>query len=171
MLKGYIRDTVQTKFTQQVVPTRAGRKQRKVKKYYNRQNALIDAYLGSGEEEQFEIDDALKNGGKVKFAVNASFLCNFGLFIIQMYAAVSTGSLSLFATAADAFMDLVSSIIMLITSRLAAKPNIHKFPVVCQSERTRQTLSLTIAGSQKSRDCRDHSLLCFDDYCLGTVDH
>lgn len=104
MLKGYIRDTVQTKFTQQVVPTRAGRKQRKVKKYYNRQNALIDAYLGSGEEEQFEIDDALKNGGKVKFAVNASFLCNFGLFIIQMYAAVSTGSLSLFATAADAFV-------------------------------------------------------------------
>ena len=67
-------------------------------------------------------------------------------------------------------MDLVSSIIMLITSRLAAKPNIHKFPVVCQSERTRQTLSLTIAGSQKSRDCRDHSLLCFDDYCLSTVD-
>ncbi|KAH7305696.1 cation diffusion facilitator 1 [Rhexocercosporidium sp. MPI-PUGE-AT-0058] len=129
MLKGYIRDTVQTKFTQQVVPTRACRKQRKVKKYYNRQNALIDAYLGSGEEEQFEIDDALKNGGKVKFAVNASFVCNFCLFIIQMYAAVSTGSLSLFATAADAFMDLVSSIIMLITSRLAAKPNVQKFPV------------------------------------------
>lgn len=104
MLKGYIRDTVQTKFTQQVVPTRAGRKQRKVKKYYNRQNALIDAYLGSGEEEQFEIDDAIKNGGKVKFAVNASFVCNFCLFIIQMYAAISTGSLSLFATAADAFV-------------------------------------------------------------------
>ena len=104
MLKAYIRDTVQTKFTQQVVPTRAGRKQKKIKKYYNRQNALIDAYLGSGEEEQFEIDDALKNGGKVKFAINASFICNFCLFIIQMYAAVSTGSLSLFATAADAFV-------------------------------------------------------------------
>lgn len=27
-------------------------------------------------------------------------------------------------------MDLVSSIVMLITSRLAAKPNIRKFPVV-----------------------------------------
>lgn len=110
LLRGYIRDTVQNKSTQQVIPTRAGRKQKKIKKYYNRQNALIDAYLGSGEEEQFEINDTLKNGGKVKFAVNASFVCNFFLFIIQMYAAVSTGSLSLFATAADAFVSRSSPI-------------------------------------------------------------
>jgi hypothetical protein len=34
---------------------------------------------------------------------------NFFLFVIQLYAAVTTGSLALFATAADAFMDLVSS--------------------------------------------------------------
>lgn len=27
-------------------------------------------------------------------------------------------------------MDLVSSIVMLVTSRLAAKPNVRKFPVV-----------------------------------------
>ncbi|CZT52580.1 related to Metal tolerance protein 7 [Rhynchosporium secalis] len=128
-LKGYVQQPSETKFSQRVLPTRAGRKQRKVKKYYNRQIALIDAYLGSSEEEQSEIDDVKKNGGKVKFAVNASFICNFFLFIIQMYAAVSTGSLSLFATAADAFMDLVSSFIMLITSRLAAKPNVEKFPV------------------------------------------
>jgi len=71
---------------------------------YNRQNALIDAYLGSTDEESLEIEDNLQNGGKVKFAVNASFVCNFFLFVIQTYAAVSTGSLALFATAADAFV-------------------------------------------------------------------
>ena len=46
-----------------------------------------------------------------------------------MYAAISTGSLSLFATAADAFMDLVSSCVMLVTSRLAARPSVYKYPV------------------------------------------
>lgn len=80
------------------------RQQRKVKKYYNRQNALIDAYLSSADEEANEVQDMLKNGGKVRFAVNASFVCNFCLFVIQLYAAISTGSLSLFATAADAFV-------------------------------------------------------------------
>jgi len=84
------------------------RKHKKIKKYYNRQNALIDAYLSSADEEALEIEDNLKNGGKVRFAVNASFVCNFCLFVIQLYAAVSTGSLALFATAADAFVGLRS---------------------------------------------------------------
>lgn len=73
--------------------------------------------------------DTLENGPKVKFAVNASFVVNFFLFVIQMYAAISTGSLSLFATAADAFMDLVSSCVMLVTSRMAARPSVYKYPV------------------------------------------
>lgn len=77
---------------------------KKIQSYYNRQNALIDAYLGSNDEEAAEAEDTLQNGGKVKFAVNASFTVNFCLFIIQVYAAVSTGSLALFATAADAFV-------------------------------------------------------------------
>ncbi|KAK3956743.1 putative cation efflux family protein [Pseudoneurospora amorphoporcata] len=36
--------------------------------------------------------------------------------------------LALFATAADAFMDLVSSFVMLITSRFATRPSIYKYP-------------------------------------------
>ncbi|ORY17923.1 cation efflux family-domain-containing protein [Clohesyomyces aquaticus] len=100
-----------------------------MKKFYNRQNALIDQFLQSGDEERLAALDTLEFGPKVKFAVNASFLVNFFLFVIQMYAAISTGSLSLFATAADAFMDLVSSCVMLVTSRLAARPSIYKYPV------------------------------------------
>lgn len=82
-------------------------KTKKIKKYYNRQNALIDSYLGSADEEALEHEDALKNGGKVKFAIYGSSTVNFFLFIIQMYAAVSTGSLSLFGTAADAFVSTI----------------------------------------------------------------
>jgi hypothetical protein len=104
-------------------------KPRHMKKFYNRQNALIDQFLQSGDEERLAALDTIENGPKVKFAVNASFTVNFCLFVIQMYAAVSTGSLSLFATAADAFMDLVSSVVMLVTSRLAKKPSVYKYPV------------------------------------------
>ncbi|PGH18107.1 hypothetical protein AJ79_00735 [Helicocarpus griseus UAMH5409] len=101
----------------------------KIHIYYTRQNALIDQFLQSGDEERLACLDFEKNGGKVRWAVNGSFGVNLCLFIIQMFAAISTGSLSLFATAADAFMDLVSSIVMIITSRMAARPKPQKYPV------------------------------------------
>ncbi|KAL0469510.1 hypothetical protein QR685DRAFT_554337 [Neurospora intermedia] len=102
---------------------------RKLKKYYSRQNKLIDQFLGTEDEERNTLEEDARYKPKIEFAVNASFVVNFCLFVIQMYAAISTGSLSLFATAADAFMDLVSSFVMLITSRLAARPSIYKYPV------------------------------------------
>ncbi|KAI9044145.1 cation diffusion facilitator family transporter [Aspergillus affinis] len=97
--------------------------------FYRQQNEMIDGFLGSADEERLKAEDTAENGGKVKLAVRASFVVNFCLFVIQLYAAISTGSLSLFATAADAFMDLVSSIVMLITSRMSSRPKPYKYPV------------------------------------------
>ncbi|TVY91128.1 Metal tolerance protein [Lachnellula willkommii] len=111
-----------------ILHPRKTRHVKKFKKYYNRQNALIDAYLEANDEEATEIQDQIDNGWKVKLAVYGSFSVNAFLFVIQIYAAVSTGSLSLFGTAADAFMDLVSSTVMVITSRIAAKPH-QGYPV------------------------------------------
>lgn len=67
---------------------------RKLKKYYTRQNELIDQFLGAGDEERAGIAEEVKMGPRIRFAVNASFAVNFCLFVIQLYAAVSTGSLS-----------------------------------------------------------------------------
>lgn len=67
---------------------------RKLKKYYTRQNKLIDQFLGAEDEEQKQIEDDIRYKPRIKFAVRASFIVNFCLFIIQMYAAISTGSLS-----------------------------------------------------------------------------
>lgn len=53
------------------------------------------------------LDGVEKNGPKIKFAQRGSFVVNVCLFIIQLYAAVSTRSLSLFATAADAFVSFI----------------------------------------------------------------
>ncbi|CAA9963878.1 Cation efflux family protein [Pyrenophora teres f. maculata] len=125
-LRKHLRDDVTQKQLKADYPLA---KPRHMKKFYTRQNALIDQFLQSGDEERLAALDQLENGPKVRFAVNASFVVNFCLFVIQMYAAISTGSLSLFATAADAFMDLVSSIVMLITSRMAARPSVYKYPV------------------------------------------
>jgi hypothetical protein len=77
---------------------------KKLKKFYTRQNDLIDTFLASGDEERLGILDMQANGLKIKIAVYGSSAVNFCLFVIQMYAAISTGSLSLFATAADAFV-------------------------------------------------------------------
>ncbi|KAI1631434.1 cation efflux family-domain-containing protein [Biscogniauxia mediterranea] len=102
---------------------------KQLKQFYTRQNELIDQFLGADDEERLQVQEDARIAPKIKFAVNASFTVNFCLFVIQLYAAVSTGSLSLFATAADAFMDLVSSFVMLITSRMAARASVYKYPV------------------------------------------
>ncbi|KAK4230134.1 cation efflux family-domain-containing protein [Podospora fimiseda] len=102
---------------------------RKLKKYYTKQNELIDQFLGVDDEERNAVEADAKYQPKIKFAIRASFVVNLSLFIIQLYAAISTGSLVLFATTADAFMDLVSSFVMLVTSILAARPSVYKYPV------------------------------------------
>lgn len=95
---------------------------RKLKKYYTRQNELIDQFLGAGDEERLGVAEDIKMGPKIKFAINASFGVNFCLFCIQLYAAVSTGSLSLFATAADAFVSLfVTSVLVSCTKPLTTR--------------------------------------------------
>ncbi len=71
----------------------AGNK-RMLKKYYTRQNELIDQFLGAEDEEANQVEEDAHYKPKIKFAVFASFSVNFCLFIIQFYAAISTGSLS-----------------------------------------------------------------------------
>ncbi len=67
---------------------------KKLKKFYTRQNELIDQFLGAGDEEQQAVEEDARMGGKIKIAVYGSFAVNFCLFVIQLYAAISTGSLS-----------------------------------------------------------------------------
>ncbi|ORY90535.1 cation efflux family-domain-containing protein [Syncephalastrum racemosum] len=99
---------------------------RKVKRFYRAQNGLIDDMLGPlnpvDEEEQE------KQMLKVKIAVYGSGLANVILFVLQLVAAISSGSLAIFATMADAFMDLLSSIVMMWAARQASRPNPLKYP-------------------------------------------
>ncbi|KAH8160248.1 hypothetical protein CIB48_g8001 [Xylaria polymorpha] len=85
--------------------------QRKLKRFYAQQNELIDRFLGAEDEERLRVEEDARMAPRIKFAVNASFAVNFGLFVIQVQ------------------VDLVSSFIIWLTARLAAKPSVYKYPV------------------------------------------
>ncbi|RIB14643.1 cation efflux protein [Gigaspora rosea] len=53
---------------------------------------------------------------------------NIMLFVLQLYAAIATSSLSLFATMSDSFMDLLSTAILLFAGKAANAKNILQYP-------------------------------------------
>lgn len=104
----------------------------KLQNFYREQNNLITSLLtnGTGTEEVEEREREEREAkGKVKIAVYGSLFANVLLFILQLYAAISSGSLSIFATMADSFMDLLSSAILALTNRAISRNNIFKYPV------------------------------------------
>ncbi|KAJ3078747.1 hypothetical protein HK102_004268 [Quaeritorhiza haematococci] len=94
-------------------------------KFYERQNELIDELLKpidwrNPAEEKKQI--------QLKIALYGTFATNIVLFGLQLTAALSSGSLALFATMADAFMDLTSNTVLLLSQRAANKSAPHKYP-------------------------------------------
>lgn len=83
--------------------------EKKLKKFYTRQNRLIDQFLGADDEERLAVEEDARMGPKIKFAVNASFTVNFCLFVIQLYAAISTGSLSVRITRTMVYLLSISA--------------------------------------------------------------
>ena len=67
-----------------------GASHRKIKKFYMRQNDLIDQFLQGSDEERLAVLDMKKNDPKIMFAIYASSIVHVCLFVIQSYAAIST---------------------------------------------------------------------------------
>ncbi|CAO3698063.1 hypothetical protein G6F70_005733 [Rhizopus microsporus] len=102
---------------------------RKLQKFYKDQNELIDSMLTALDKNtQQEEEEEIKQLLKLKIAIYGSVVANVLLFTLQLIAAVSSGSLSIFSTMADAFMDLLSSTVLLWASRQANKTNLMKYP-------------------------------------------
>ncbi|KAF8975423.1 hypothetical protein BGZ46_009139 [Entomortierella lignicola] len=101
---------------------------KKVKDFYREQNELIADLLDplEGREGAAELEE--KNQTKLKIAIYGSVCVNVLLFILQLYAAISSKSLSLFATMADSFMDLLSGVILMYAARASTKSNWFKYP-------------------------------------------
>ncbi|WWC64549.1 uncharacterized protein I303_107159 [Kwoniella dejecticola CBS 10117] len=101
----------------------------KLADFYESQNSRINDLLKplttlSQEAEQDAADNALK----VKLAVNISFACNIVLAIVQLYAAISSGSLALFASCVDA-VDPFANLILWAAHRASDRAEEKKWPV------------------------------------------
>ncbi|KAK4515288.1 uncharacterized protein ATC70_002898 [Mucor velutinosus] len=101
--------------------------QKKLQAFYRNQNEMIEAML-SALDPATDVEEQEKQLLKLKIAIYGSVVANIILFALQLAAAVTSGSLSIFSTMADAFMDLLSSIVLMWTARLAAKSNLTKYP-------------------------------------------
>ncbi|KAJ3016735.1 UNVERIFIED_CONTAM: hypothetical protein HDU68_012066 [Siphonaria sp. JEL0065] len=97
---------------------------RAIATYYENQNNLIEQMLNPTRSE--EDDEKLM---KVKIAIYGSLAANILLFCLQLYASVSSGSLALFATMADAFMDLMTGAVLISANVMSRRKNKLKYPV------------------------------------------
>ncbi|KAF9186776.1 hypothetical protein BGZ51_000852 [Haplosporangium sp. Z 767] len=101
---------------------------KKVKAFYREQNELITELLDPPENREGASEMEEKNLLKLKIAIYGSMGVNVFLFMLQLYAAISSSSLALFATMADSFMDLLSGVILLYAARASTKSNWFKYP-------------------------------------------
>ncbi|KAG9250391.1 cation efflux family-domain-containing protein [Emericellopsis atlantica] len=104
-------------------------RKRKIQRFYEDQNAAIERMLKPVEDH---LADAKQEAGeeqlKLRIAVWGSFIANICLSILQLYGAISSGSLSLFTTAADSVFDPLSNLILIVSSRAVAHVDERRFP-------------------------------------------
>ena len=108
---------------------RDAQKARRIQHFYENQNENIERWLKPVDEhirqaKEFEGENHLK----FQIAVKGSFIANVVLAILQIYAATSSGSLSLFTTMADAIFDPMSNVTLMVTNRAVRKVNPRRFP-------------------------------------------
>lgn len=103
--------------------------ERNMKRFYEDQNEHIERLLkpihAHGRDDQ---DARLDNALKVKIAVYGSLAANCTLAILQLYAAISSLSLSLFATAADSIFDPFANLALNFIHRKSVRIDERKWP-------------------------------------------
>lgn len=102
---------------------------RRLQGFYKSQNAAIERMLKTVEEHQAEArQEQGEDQLKYRIAVYGSFVANLILAALQVYGAVSSGSLSLFTTMADAVFDPLSNVTLIMTNRAVKRVDPARFP-------------------------------------------
>ncbi|GAP87587.2 putative cation diffusion facilitator 1 [Rosellinia necatrix] len=100
-----------------------------VAEFYRNQNETIERLLKTVEEHRSEArQEASEDHLRHQIAVWGSFLANIILSILQLYAAISSVSLSLFTTAADSVFDPFSNLTLILTHRAVKRVDPNRFP-------------------------------------------
>ncbi|KAJ9110023.1 hypothetical protein QFC20_003097 [Naganishia adeliensis] len=109
---------------------RQRKKSGKITQFYEEQNDHIERLLKpmhilTSEAQDEENDSA----GSVRLAIRLSLIANFLLAGLQLYAAISSLSLSLFATCIDAVFDPFANILLNVLHKRAKKVDEKKWPI------------------------------------------
>jgi cation diffusion facilitator family transporter len=102
---------------------------RKIQHFYQSQNENIQMFLKPVDDHRQEAKATYgENQARYKIAVHGSFIANVCLAVLQMYAAIASGSLSLFTTMADALFDPLSNVTLILSNRAVNRVDARKFP-------------------------------------------
>ncbi|TFK86932.1 CDF-like metal transporter [Polyporus arcularius HHB13444] len=114
----------------QLSELRKRKKGKPLELYHRHQNNLIDALLKPMDEhtEDARVEEEQARL-PVKIAVWASLLANFSLCVLQLYAAISSLSLSLLATGIDSVFDIGSNVLLFWLHKKADALDANKWPV------------------------------------------
>ena len=110
-------------------PARDAVKARRLKNFYTGQNENILRLLKPVSEHRRQAKaENDQNALQFKIAVNGSFAANVILAVLQVYGAVSSASLSLFTTMADALFDPLSNVTLILSARAVNSVDPRRFP-------------------------------------------
>lgn len=100
-----------------------------VQGFYEAQNENIERLLKPvSEHRRLAKEESDADSTQFKIAVNGSFAANIILAVLQIYGAVSSASLSLFTTMADAIFDPLSNVTLILSHRAVNRVDSRKFP-------------------------------------------
>ncbi|GIK04723.1 hypothetical protein Aspvir_008817 [Aspergillus viridinutans] len=102
---------------------------RQLQGFYKAQNENIERMLKPVEEHVRAARELNSNNAlRYRIAVYGSFAANVVLSVLQLYGAISSGSLSLFTTMADAIFDPCSNLTLLLCNQAVNRVDPRKFP-------------------------------------------
>ncbi|CAJ2651378.1 unnamed protein product [Trifolium pratense] len=115
---------------------RTMKRQRKLSKYYKRQEVLlkgyqeVDSYIDLGTLPGNLTEDEMKQLERnEKVAIYLSNIGNMILFVAKVYASIQSRSLAVIASTLDSLLDLLSGFILWFTSYTMSKPNYDQYPI------------------------------------------
>lgn len=115
---------------------------KKVMRFYQAQNELIDALLAP--VVPMNEQEAHRQDIKVNIAIYGTAVASLLLFCLELAAALLSGSLSIFATMSDGFMDLLSSAIIISTKYFSREKEVYRYP---SGKGRFETVGIVVFGS------------------------
>lgn len=86
-----------------------------------------DALLEAPESQILDSDDA--SARHDRWAMRLSFWANVLLLVLKVFISVHSGSLSIIVSTLDSVLDIISGLILYLTSAAMRRRNKYKFPI------------------------------------------